>query len=264
MQARLVLAARRDCVTIITLNRPEKLNALNAAMRAALADTLVKAEHDDATRVVILTGAGRAFCAGVDLNEIGGEPDANPAFVDAITAGPLTAALAALSKPLIGAINGMAVTGGLELALACDVIMASSEARFADTHSRVGVLPGWGLSQRLSRTIGLYRAKEMSLTGNFIDAEQAERWGLVNRVVAPGELMPASLALAADMVSADGRTQRQLKRLIDDGYMQELATGLALEQERAGLHARAAGPQAVAQRRETLQQRGRSQKRAGD
>lgn len=126
------------------------------------------------------------------------------------------------------------------------------------------MLPGWGLSPRLSRTIGLHRAKEMSLTGNFIGAEQAERWGLVNRVVAPDELMPVSLALAADMVSADGRTQRPLKRLIDDGSMRDLVTGLALEQERASRHARATGPQGGAQRRERLRQRGRNQKKSDD
>ena len=260
MSTDLVLISNHDGISVITLNRPDKLNALNAAMRAALAEGLARAESDEATRVVVLTGAGRAFCAGVDLKELAGEADANEAFVGAITAGPMTDALTALSKPLIAAVNGLAVTGGLELALACDVIIASTEARFADTHVRVGLLPGWGMSQKLSRAIGPYRAKEMSLSGNFIDAAQAERWGLANRVVAPAELLPASLALAADMCSADSGTQRQLKRLIDDGYAMDLAAGLALEQERARNYARSAGPQAVAQRRETVLQRGRSQK----
>lgn len=260
MSTELVLIRNHDGISVITLNRPDKLNALNAAMRAALADGLVRAESDDVTRVVVLTGAGRAFCAGVDLKELAGESDADGSFVGAITAGPVTEALAALSKPLIAAVNGLAVTGGLEIALDCDVIIASTEARFADTHTRVGVLPGWGLSQRLSRAIGLYRAKEMSLSGNFIDAVQAERWGLANRVVAPAELLPASLALAADMCSADSATQRQYKRLIDDGYAMDLAAGLELEQERAREYARNAGPERVAQRRELVQQRGRSQK----
>ena len=260
MSTDLVLVTRHDAVTVITLNRPDKLNALNSALRAALVEALTRAASDEAVRVVVLTGAGRAFCAGVDLNELGGEAGANQAFVDTITAGPVSAALAALPQPLIAAVNGVAVTGGLELALACDVIIASTEARFADTHARVGVLPGWGLSQRLSRAIGLYRAKEMSLSGNFIDAAQAERWGLANRVVAPAELLPASLALAADMCSADCATQRQLKRLIDDGYGMNFAAGLALEQERARSHARSAGPEGVAKRREMVQQRGRSQK----
>ncbi len=260
MSTDLVLMNRHDGITVITLNRPDKLNALNAALCAALVEGLARAASDEATRVVVLTGAGRAFCAGVDLKELAGESGADEALVDAITAGPVTDALAALSKPLIAAVNGLAVTGGLELALACDVIIASTEARFADTHVRVGLLPGWGMSQKLSRAIGPYRAKEMSLSGNFIDAAQAERWGLANRVVAPAELLPASLALAADMYSADSGTQRQLKRLIDDGYAMDLAAGLALEQERARNYARSAGPQAVAQRRETVLQRGRSQK----
>src|SRR5690606_6689039 len=102
---------------------------------------------------------------------------------------------------VVVAVNGPAITGGFELALAGDVVVASTAARFADTHARVGVMPGWGLSQKLSRTIGIYRAKELSLTGNFLDAERAERWGLVNRVVEPEALMPTALGLASDMLS---------------------------------------------------------------
>src|SRR5260370_17359052 len=105
-------------------------------------------------------------------------------------------------KPVIGAINGVAITGGFEVALACDVLIASTTARFADTHARVGVMPGWGLSQKLPRVIGLYRAKELSLTGNYLSAAQAEAWGLVNRVVPPDELLPPSRAPPPDILSS--------------------------------------------------------------
>ncbi|HYC56632.1 MAG TPA: enoyl-CoA hydratase-related protein [Candidatus Binatia bacterium] len=113
--------------------------------------------------------------------------------------------------PVIGAINGFAITGGFELALACDVLIASTQARFADTHARVGLVPGWGLSQRLSRAVGIYRAKEISLTGNYVSAEQAEHWGLVNRVVASQDLLPACRALAEDMLSCVPATLRAYK-----------------------------------------------------
>ena len=106
-----------------------------------------------------------------------------------------------LAAPVIGAINVAAITGGFELALTCDLMIASTRASFADTHARVGVLPGWGLSQRLARIVGPGRAKELSLTGNFLDAGQAAAWGLVNRVVEPDALLPTALKLASDMLS---------------------------------------------------------------
>ena len=176
-------------VALVTLNRPTAMNALSRELRTAIADTFEKLEADPAVRVVILTGAGKAFCAGLDLKELGQGRDTVQGTVE--TKDPVTS-IARFSGPIIGAINGVAITGGFELALACDVLICSSEARFADTHGRVGILPGWGLSQRLSRTIGIYRAKELSLTGNFLTAQQAADWGLANRVVAPDELIPAA------------------------------------------------------------------------
>ncbi|KXS15899.1 ClpP/crotonase [Gonapodya prolifera JEL478] len=108
-----------------------------------------------------------------------------------------------MKNPVIGAINGVAITGGLELALACDILIGSTNASFADTHARVGVIPGWGLSQHLSRLIGISRAKELSLTGNFLPASSAVSWGLLNRVVTPAELLPAVKKLAKDIASID-------------------------------------------------------------
>jgi enoyl-CoA hydratase len=162
-------------------------------------------------------------------------------------------------QPVIGAINGYAITGGFELALGCDLLIASSEARFADTHARVGVLPGWGLSQRLARAIGIYRAKELSLTGNYLDAQRAYEWGLVSRVVPPAELMPTCLALARDMLSCEPDLLLGYKKIIDDGFATTFGEGMALESERSRAYARTVTPQALAARRDGVQDRGRQQ-----
>lgn len=159
----------------------------------AIADHVDRCAADSGVRVLVLTGAGRAFCAGLDLREIDSD-----SFAGANAHSDPVLALQRFPHPVIGAINGPAVTGGLELALACDVLIAFTQARFADTHARVGVVPGWGLSQKLPRLIGIGRAKEMSFSGNFIGAEQAERWGLVNRVVSPEELLGASARPCSD------------------------------------------------------------------
>ena len=164
-------------------------------------------------------------------------------------------------QPVIGAINGVAITGGFEVALACDILIASTHARFADTHARVGVMPGWGLSQKLSRLIGLGRAKELSLTGNFLGAEAARDWGLVNRVVAPEELLPAAQALARDIASADPAMVRAYRALIDDGYALPYGEALALEHARSSAANRTVSADAVEARRLTVMKRGRE--RAG-
>jgi enoyl-CoA hydratase len=226
-----------------------------------LTQAFLDAERNDAVEVVILTGNGKAFCAGLDLKELGGEVKSEQSLTSSVTSGALLEAVLAMTKPVIGAINGMAVTGGFELALACDLLIASTSAQFADTHARVGILPGWGLSQKLSRVIGIYRAKELSLTGNYLDAEQAERWGLVSRVVAPEQLLPTCQALAQDMRSADPKSLRALKRVIDDGYARDLATGLAIEQQACRAHATQVDPAQVAARRAGIEARGRGQSR---
>src|SRR5690606_15386398 len=138
-------------------------------------------------------------------------------------------AMAAFEGPIIAAINGHAITGGFELALACDVLIASTQARFADTHARIGILPGWGLSQRLPRLIGLSRAKELAFTGNPLDAQQALQWGLVNRVVAPEALLPVCEQLATDMAACVPAILPQYKRLIDEGYNLPLDAALRHE-----------------------------------
>jgi len=244
-------------VALVTLNRPTAMNALSRELRTAIADTFEKLEADPAVRVVILTGAGKAFCAGLDLKELGQGRDTVQGTVE--TKDPVTS-IARFSGPIIGAINGVAITGGFELALACDVLICSSEARFADTHGRVGILPGWGLSQRLSRTIGIYRAKELSLTGNFLTAQQAADWGLANRVVAPDELIPAAKKLAADMLSLVPEALSGYKRLIDQGYAENFGDALKTELKFSGAANKAVRSADIEARRETIRQRGQTQK----
>ncbi len=168
-------------------------------------------------------------------------------------------ALEACRKPVIGAINGVALTGGFELALACDVLIASPNARFADTHARVGVMPGWGLSQKLSRAIGVYRAREVSLSGNFVDAETACAWGLVSRVVEAADLLSTAKRLAADMASADPEMVRAMKALITEGFALSLDDGLELERRVGSAHNAGVSPDAVERRRGEVQARGRDQ-----
>lgn len=256
----LILTDIADGVAVVTLNRPEAMNALSAALRAELADAMLAVAHDDAVRAVVLTGAGtRAFTAGLDLKELGASTEGlGAANATGAQANPVKA-VEQCKKPVIGAINGVAITGGFELALACDVLIASTNARFADTHARVGIMPGWGLSQKLSRMIGIARAKELSLSGNFLDAATAERWGLVNRVVAPEELLPAATALARDMATIDPVMSAAYKALIDDGYGLAFADALALEAERSRAVNSQVDPDAVEQARQAVMARGRTQ-----
>ncbi len=251
---------RRGPVAIVTLNRPEAMNALSKALRQALHDAMIALDADPEVAVVVLTGAGeRAFTAGLDLKELGGDVDAMSAANNQDARSNPVRAVETCRKPVIGAINGVAITGGFELALACDVLIASENARFADTHARVGIMPGWGLSQKLSRLVGIHRAKELSLTGNFLDARTAADWGLVNRVVAADELLPAALKLAQDMATIPVETLSFYKRLIDDGYARSFGEGLALEHERSSAHNREVTPERVEERRRQVMARGRSQ-----
>ena len=161
--------------------------------------------------------------------------------------------------PIIGAINGFAITGGFELAVMCDVLLASENAKFADTHARVGIVPGWGLSQKLSRMIGISRAKELSFTGNYLDAETAERWGLVNRVYPAGDLVPAALKIAHDMTTTNPVLLRKYKALMDDGYAMEFGEALKEEIRRSIAHVETTSAEDMEQARQQVTARGRDQ-----
>jgi len=241
-------------ISTVTLNRPDAYNALSRQLSLALIDAFEQLQRDDETLVVILTGHGKAFCAGVDLKELAQDPGV---LTDngLGTQSPLVVALNACEKPIIGAVNGAAITGGFELALACDFLYAAESARFADTHARVGILPGWGLSQKLSRLIGVNRAREMSLSGNFISAQQACDWGLVNRVVADDQLLTEVNKVARDIADADGRTVIALKSLMTDGWGMTLGDALELEGERTVAHVKDVNFGAMEQRLQSLRAR---------
>jgi enoyl-CoA hydratase len=253
-----LLVEKARGVTTLTLNRPESLNALNLPLRRALEQAFRELQKDGETRVAILTGAGRAFSAGVDLKELAGAPRMSESGAAEAS---IVEAMADFEGPIIGAINGHAITGGFELALACDVLVASRAAVFGDTHARVGILPGWGLSQKLPRLIGISRAKELSFTGNFIGAEEALRWGLVNHVVEPEALLPFCQGLAADMLSCEPRTLRGYKRMIDEGFAGSFGDGLRMEARRSREHLAGVTPESIAARRSGIQARGREQQR---
>jgi len=243
-------------IATLTLNRPQARNALSAELRTALRDAFHSLPEDDEVGVVILTGAAPAFCAGLDLAELsstgmrGAGVAAGQSVVDAMEA---------CDRPIIGAINGAAITGGFEVALACDVLIGSTQARFADTHARVGILPGWGLSQKLPRLIGPLRAKWASLTGNFIDATLAERWGLLAQVVAQDALLPTCRQLAQDMLSCVPEALRAYKRLIDAGYAIPYGEGRQLETRESRKQVAGVSADDIASRRQGIQTRGREQ-----
>ncbi|MGH7802818.1 MAG: enoyl-CoA hydratase [Candidatus Binatia bacterium] len=252
-----LLVEKSEGIATLTLNRPEAMNALSRELRCALVEAFRNVAADAEVGIVILTGAGRAFSAGVDLKELGGERPTG--LMDEKSDDDIVGAMTATPQPILGAVNGVAVTGGFEIALACDLLFAARVARFADTHARVGILPGWALSVKLPRLIGISHAKELSLTGNFLSAERAEEWGLVNRVVEPEELMPACRALAQDMLSCDPATMRGYKRLIDEGAALPLADALVHERRASREHLKSFDPAALAARRRSIQDRGRSQ-----
>lgn len=248
---------RGDGYAVLTLNRPEAMNALSAELRTRLAQVVRELQAEPSIRVLILTGAGdRAFTAGLDLKELG----AGASIADAVDVEDPVKSIEQFSGPVIGAINGVAITGGFELALACDVILAAEGARFADTHARVGIMPGWGLSQKLSRAIGIYRAKELSLTGNFLSAQQAADWGLVNRVLPAAELLPAARKLAEDMLSVVPDMLVGYKKLIDDGFAASFGDALAIEAERARAANGSVTADEIERRREAVRARGQAQK----
>lgn len=218
-----LLVSRISHVAILTLNRPDRRNAVDRAMRKALRRELRRADRDDDVRVVVLTGAGTAFCAGVDLPEaLSGPPPhtegVNPAQV-----------LRAITKPVIAAVNGQCYTGGYELAVNCSFIIASERAEFADTHAQIGLLNGWGGSAMLPRMIGLPAAIQFILGGEPIDGAEAARIGLANEVVAHDELMDRTLEIAHRIADGHPAAIRRMLRLLKEGAGTSLAHALALE-----------------------------------
>jgi enoyl-CoA hydratase len=253
-----LLLQREDGYAVLTLNRPDARNALSPQLLLDLCDAFRLLQDESDIYSVILTGAGTAFCAGLDLKAMA--EDESGLGVYAIHAQhDITAAMTAFDRPIIVGVNGVAATGGFELALMGDILLASSDARFADTHCRVGLAPGWGLSQKLARIIGPSRAREAHFTGNVISAQQAEAWGLVSRVVAPEDLLAACRQVATDIASCVPETVKVYKKMVNDGLQTDLAAGLAMERSvMTEVNQRVSGD-VIANRRSGVQQRGKNQ-----
>ena len=254
-----VLLEKKAGIATVTLNRPDAMNAISSELAQQLSGAFRELQADAEVGVAIVTGAGRAFCAGMDLKELGA--GGTESRGDKI-GNPMDQALRDFDRPIIAAVNGYAVTAGFELALACDVILASTAAQFVDTHVRVGILPGWGLAVKLPRLIGTVRAKSVSLTGNPISAEQAERWGLAVQVVEPDGLLPAARALAEDMLSCDPDALRGYKRLIDECYGMNFSAALQYENAVATRTALEMTADRIAARRTSIQERNRGGRRS--
>ncbi|MGE0232292.1 MAG: enoyl-CoA hydratase [Flavobacteriaceae bacterium] len=213
-----------DGFATITLNRPDRLNTLSIQLRQELDAAVEQLEADPNIHVLILTGKGKVFSAGMEITEWGEPGVSAQAYVH-----DAAASLGKFTGPVIGAINGLALTGGLELSLACDFLIASEKARFADSHVQVGLLPGWGGSVRLARRIGIGRALEMAMTARFVEADEALAWGLVNHVVPAEELLPLAEKLARQMLANRLDGVRLYKRILLEEQNLAFPEALAFE-----------------------------------
>jgi enoyl-CoA hydratase len=217
-------------IAILTLKRPHKLNALSADLINELTCTLSQLKNDDGLRVVIITGTGDAFCAGTDISELTNLTEHNAAQVS-LRGQDLCNQIESFPVPIIAAVNGIAAGGGCELALACHLRIGSADARFSLPETKLGLIPTYGGTQRLSRDIAVARALEMMLSGKTIDADSALRLGILNRVVALSELMPAALGLARDIAALAPLAIRACLKAVTDGSRLSFEEGLELERE---------------------------------
>ena len=228
MEQPVVLEERRDQVVVLTLNRPQAMNSFNFAMLHGLRDKVEAIQYDPEVRVVIITGAGKGFCAGADLKERAtlSEPQVRE-FIYTIR--NLFSFIESLRVPVIAAVNGVALGGGTELALACDLRIASSNASLGLTETRLAIIPGAGGTQRLPRLVGRGKAKELIFTGRRVDATEALQIGLVNQVSKPEALLDDALGMAGMICETGPIAIQQAKYAIDHGLETDLHTGLAIE-----------------------------------
>ena len=213
-------------VVLLRIHRPEVLNALNLALRRALAEAFRRLDADPAVRVVVLAGGAKAFCAGADLGEY---VDASPIDLLQRRHDLLWGAIAACTKPVIAVVRGHALGGGCELALHADLILAGRSARFGQPEVKVGIMPGGGATQRLTRAVGKHAALQMLLLGDPISAETAQRWGLVSEALDDAAVEPRALALAAQLVALPAVALRLVKESVLMAMETPLAAGLAFE-----------------------------------
>ncbi len=224
----------QGAVAILTINRPEALNALNSQVLSDLDEAITKVEADDSVHAVILTGAGRSFVAGADIGEMKGF-SARDGKKFGVHGGGVFLRLENLSKPVIAAVNGFALGGGCELAMSCDIRLASEKAKFGQPEVGLGITPGFGGTQRLPRIVGISKAMELILTAKVINAAEAERIGLVSAVYPPEELMDKAMELANAICANAPIAVAESKRCIRMGMQTDIATGSAFEAEAFGV-----------------------------
>lgn len=222
----LVMSSVEGPIAILTLNRPQALNALSPALIDDLIRHLEMYDADDSIRAIIITGAGRAFAAGADIKAM-----ANATPIDMLTSGMIArwARIAAIRKPMIAAVNGYALGGGCELAMMCDIILASETAQFGQPEINIGIIPGAGGTQRLTRALGPYRAMEMVLTGATISAHEAAAHGLVNRVCPPETLLDEARRVAQTIAAKSPLAVQLAKEAVRAAAENTVREGLAIE-----------------------------------
>jgi len=246
MADQLVVRTDEGAVTRLTLSRPDKLNALNSAMLRVLRTHLEAIAGDESVRCVVLAGAGRSFSAGKDLTDVRGGDDYDPT-----EDGSTVDFLDALPQPTIGRIQGHCFTGGLELVLACDLLVAADDARICDTHAKWGIIPLWGMSVRLPERVGLSAAKRMMFSSMEVSGKEAARIGLVDESVPLDQLDDAVDRLANGIAAGSGDSNRIVKRLVMASPLQD-ARAFALKLERERVHGM---PRDRAERLEASQRR---------
>lgn len=216
-----------DYVALIRLNRPEALNALNSELLGELSAALADADQNDKVRCIVITGSEKAFAAGADIKEM-----AQKTFVDVFNEGLFVASTETISnirKPIIAAVSGYALGGGAELAMACDFIICAENAKFGQPEINLGVIPGIGGTQRLTRFVGKSKSMDMNLTGRFMDAEEAERSGLVSRVVPTAKLIPEAMAIARKIAEKSQVAVKAAKEAVNRSYETTLREGIQFE-----------------------------------
>lgn len=219
-------------VGIIELNRPEKFNCISSALKEGLLKALRKLEAPESgARVILLRANGKHFCTGADLEEVKALRADRARLADFVHGSEVLIAFEASRLPVVAAVHGMCLAGGLEMMLACDVVFASSDARFGDQHAQYGLVPGWGGSQRLPRIIGLRRSMDLFFSARWVDAETAMQFGLVNHVVAPERLMPAALEYCQTLSERSREGLAAMKRLARRGLDMEWNAALRFEED---------------------------------
>jgi enoyl-CoA hydratase len=222
-----VLLDVENGIALVTLNRPGRHNAIDHALLGCLYECIETIGRQKDIRAAIITGSGKSFCSGIDLDAVRDENLFDPAT----PGNDLPDAFRACAKPIIGAVNGHAITGGFEIALNCDFLIASEKAVFIDSHAKLGIHPGWGMTQLLQQAVGPRRAKQISLTGQPVSAHQALAWGLVNEVVSHEALLMRTRQIAADICDAQTDTRQVIKKLIELSNALSLDEGLEKERE---------------------------------